>query len=118
MNNQTTLLSLTLLAASIALAGKAPPSSPELISKGKTSYMTNCSVCHGDKGDGNGPAGANLNPKARNFISEKYKLGSKPEQVFKSISEGSKNTSMAAFAHLPEDERWALTYYVLSLKKK
>lgn len=111
------LISLFMTAAS-AMAGKAPPSSPELISKGQVSYKTNCAVCHGDNGDGNGPAGASLNPKSRNFITEKYKFGTKPEQVFKTISEGSKNTSMAAFAHLSEDERWALTYYILSLKKK
>lgn len=109
---------VTLIFTNSALAGKPLPSSPELISKGQASYKINCSVCHGDKGDGNGPAGASLNPKARNFISEKYKFGSKPEQVFKTISEGSKNTSMAGFAHLSEEERWGLTYYVLGLKKK
>lgn len=96
---------------------KAPPSSPEVLAKGQISFKTNCAVCHGDKGDGNGPAGTALNPKARNFISEKFKFGTKPEQVFKVISGGSKNTSMAGFAHLSEDERWSLTYYVLSLRK-
>ncbi len=101
-----------------AMAGKAPPSSPELITKGQVSYKTNCAVCHGDIGDGNGPAGASLNPKARNLISEKFKFGTKPEQVFKTITEGSKNTSMAPFGHLSEEERWALTHFVLSLRKK
>ena len=100
-------------------AVKAPASTPELISKGQSSYKTNCAICHGDKGDGNGPAGANLKPKARNFISEAFKFGSKPEQVFKLITEGAKNnSSMAAFGHLPEQDRWGLVYYVLSLKKK
>lgn len=101
----------------MALA-KAPASSPELIAKGQTSYKTNCAVCHGDNGDGKGPAAASLNPKARNFTSDKLKYGTKPEQVFKVITEGSKNTSMAPFGHLAEDERWGLAYYVLSLKKK
>ena len=105
------------MTASTAMAGKTPSKSPELISKGQISFKTNCAVCHGDKGDGNGPAGASLNPKARNFIAEKFKFGIKPEQVFTIISEGSKNTSMAAFGQLSEDERWALTYYVLSLRK-
>ena len=118
MKNHVFALLCVLLTSPMALAGKPLPSSPELISKGQVSYKTNCAVCHGDKGDGNGPAGASLNPKARNFISEKYKFGSKPEQVFKTISEGSKNTSMAGFAHLSEEERWGLTYYVLGLKKK
>lgn len=99
-------------------AGKAPASSPELIAKGAASFKTNCTVCHGEKGAGDGPAGASLNPKARNFTTEKFKFGNKPEQVFKTISEGSKGTSMAPFGHLPEEERWGLVYFVLSLAKK
>lgn len=118
MKNQIIANLATVCFATVALAGKMPSSTPELISKGQTSYKINCAICHGDNGDGNGPAGASLNPKARNFITDKYKFGSKPEQVFKTITEGSKNTSMAAFSHLPEDVRWALTYFVLSLKKK
>ncbi len=119
MKRRYLLLTATLIFVKTAMAIKPPPSSPKLISNGQASYKTNnCAVCHGDKGDGNGPAGASLNPKARNFISEKYKFGSKPEQVFKTISEGSKNTSMAGFAHISEEERWGLVYYVLSLKKK
>lgn len=118
MNIQIPALLMTTLLASTSFAGKAPPSSPELLAKGQASFKTNCTVCHGDKGDGNGPAGASLTPKARNFISEKFKFGVKPEQVFKTITEGSKNTSMTAFGHLSEDERWALTHYVLSLRKK
>jgi len=117
MNSKSFALSLSTLVAVPAFAG-APACNQEMTSKGAASYKTNCAVCHGDRGDGAGPAAASLNPKARNFITEKFKLGGKPEQVFKTISEGSKNTSMAAFGHLKEDERWALTCYVLSLKKK
>lgn len=115
---KTLFLGITMAMAAPVFAAKAPPSSPELIAKGQGIYKSTCAVCHGEKGDGNGPAGGALNPKARNFLTEKFKYGSKPEEVFKLISQGSKNTSMASFAHLPEADRWALTYYVLSLKKK
>jgi mono/diheme cytochrome c family protein len=118
MINRFALLLLITFLANPVFSGKAPTSTPELIAKGQASYVANCAVCHGDKGDGNGPAGASLSPKARNFITEKFKYGSKPEQVYKTISEGAKDTAMMAFAHLPEDERWALTYFVLSLVKK
>lgn len=113
----TFVLSLVFL-STFAHAKGPPASSPDLIAKGQAAYKANCAVCHGDSGDGNGPAGATLNPPARSFIEGKYKFGSKPQQVFKSITEGSKNTSMAPFGHLSEEERWGLTYYVLSLKKK
>lgn len=96
---------------------KPPTSTPEMLEKGQSLFKTNCAVCHGEKGDGNGPAGATLNPKARNFVSEKFKFGIKPEQVFKTITEGSKNTSMTSWKQLPEADRWALTFYVLSLRK-
>ncbi|MBX3022947.1 MAG: cytochrome c [Bdellovibrionales bacterium] len=112
------LITLALTATQALSKNTVPPSSPELITKGQAVYKANCAVCHGDTGDGNGPAGSALQPKARNFISEKFKFGSKPEQVFKLIATGSKNTSMASFQHLPEPDRWAVTYYVLSLKKK
>lgn len=99
--------------------GAGPPkSTPALIEKGKTSYMTNCLACHGEKGDGNGPAGAVMNPKPRNLATDKYKQGLKPAQVFKSISEGVKNTSMTGYGHLPEEERWGLTYFVLNFRTK
>ena len=106
----------TILLSQFAFAG-APMKTPDLVAKGEKSYKTNCSICHGDKGDGNGPAGGSLVPKARNFVSEKYKFGNKPEQVFKTITNGTKNTSMTGFGHLPEEERWALAFYVLSFKK-
>ena len=48
---------------------------PELLEKGKTVYTVNCMTCHGEKGDGNGPAGQYMNPKPRDFAKEKFKGG-------------------------------------------
>jgi len=94
-----------------------PAVTPALLEKGKTSYTTNCMTCHGEKGDGNGVAGAMMNPKPRNFIVDKFKKGDKPDKVFKTVSEGLAGTSMVGFGHLPEEERWALTHYLLSFRK-
>ena len=91
-------------------------SSPLLIEKGKAAYSANCVICHGENGDGNGVAGAAMNPKPRNFMTEKFKQGTAPKLVFKSISEGLKNTSMTGYGHLTEEDRWGLSYYVLSLR--
>jgi len=41
--------------------------SSEFIAKGKVLFNTNCKSCHGEKGLGDGPAGAKLNPQPRNF---------------------------------------------------
>src|SRR5262245_30292940 len=75
----------------------APKATPELLAKGKASYTTNCVTCHGEKGDGNGPAGQYMKPKPRNLVTDKFKAGDKPEQIFKTVTEGLKNTSMVGF---------------------
>jgi mono/diheme cytochrome c family protein len=95
-----------------------PLVSPALIEKGKAAYAASCLMCHGDKGDGNGIAGAAMNPKPRNFVSDKFKLGQKPENIFKSISEGLPGTAMMGFGHLSEEDRWALTHFVVTFMKK
>ena len=43
-------------------------SSDAMIAHGAKVYKTNCSICHGDKGMGDGPAGMALVPKPRNFV--------------------------------------------------
>lgn len=104
-----------LLFSSLALA--APPAATkDLIGKGKASFAVNCVACHGASGAGDGAAAAALNPKPRNFKTDAFKNGDKPENVFKSVSEGIPKTVMVAFAHLKEEERWGLAYYVLELR--
>lgn len=116
MKNWIAATTLALALAPAAALAAPPKSTPELLAKGKTSFATNCVPCHGEKGDGAGPAAAALNPKPRNF-GEKFKNGDKPEQVFKTLGEGLQGTAMVAFAHLPEEERWALVYHLGELRK-
>lgn len=99
-------------------AGKAKGPSPEQLEKGKSLFSVNCVPCHGEKGDGTGPAAAALNPKPRNFAKEPFKQGTKPEDVFKSISTGVKDTPMVGFGHLSEEDRWALAHWVLTMVPK
>jgi mono/diheme cytochrome c family protein len=101
-----------------AFAADMKKPTPALIEKGKAVFTTNCATCHGDKGDGNGPAGQYMNPKPRNFIEAKFKKGGKPEQLFTSVSKGLEGTAMAPFGHLPEEDRWAVVHYIMTFKKK
>jgi mono/diheme cytochrome c family protein len=111
-------MGMALLAVSLGSStwAAAPKSTPALLEKGKTSYTRNCLACHGETGDGNGPTGKFLRPKPRDFRTEPFKQGNKPEEVFNTISKGVPNTPMVAFSTLPEEERWALAYYVLELQ--
>lgn len=110
------IITTVILAAPLAFAAPPAPPTAEAAAKAKTTFMTTCSPCHGPKGHGDGPAAAALNPKPRNFTTDTMKNGDKVEDVFKSISEGLKGTPMVAFAHIPENDRWALAYYVLQLR--
>lgn len=109
----TRLLTATALTLFSSAALAAPEATPALLEKGKSSYTTNCVPCHGEKGAGDGIAAAALNPKPRNFATEAFKNGNKPDQVFQTVTKGLTGTTMAPFAHLPEEERWAVTHYVL-----
>lgn len=101
-----------------AAADSAPPaSSPELIQKGKTLFVGQCLSCHGEKGDGKGPAAEFMNPRPRNFVTDKFKHGQTPQNVFDSLTKGIHGTTMPSFSKLSSEERWALAYYVLSLRK-
>lgn len=104
------------LAGGAARAAEPPKKTPDLIAKGKASYEMNCASCHGDKGLGDGVAAAALEPKPRNLVTGPYRNGTKPGQVFATLEKGIEGTTMISFGHLPADERWALTYYVLDLR--
>ena len=103
------------LASGASFAG-APAKDQALLDKGKAAFAINCVPCHGEKGDGTGPAAVALNPKPRNFAKDPFKQGEKVEDVFKTLAEGVKGTPMVGFGHLPEADRWALAYWVLDLK--
>lgn len=85
----------------------------ELISKGKELYTNNCASCHGDAGDGNGVAGAGLNPKPRNFKSaESWTNGHDIKGMFKTLQEGILKNGMAAYEYIPVGDRFAIMHYV------
>lgn len=89
-------------------------SSPELVGHGKTVFEAQCATCHGVEGKGNGVAASGMNPPPRNFTSSAgWKNGRMASGIFKTLKEGIPGTSMASYASLPAEDRWALAYYVL-----
>ena len=90
-------------------------------SAGKAVYERKCLLCHGEKGDGKGPAAELLDPKPRDFTSGIYKIrttASKApadQDLFRVISEGMPGTSMPAWQVLSEKDRWNVVAYVKSL---
>jgi len=72
-----------------------------------------CTMCHGENGDGTGPAAAALDPKPRDFTDEKVMSGISEERIVKSITEGREGTAMAAWGGtLTEEQIRKLARYV------
>jgi mono/diheme cytochrome c family protein len=89
---------------------------PELMSKGKTLFEADCAPCHGLLGHGDGPAAASMNPQPRNLTSSVgWTNGYDLPDIFKTLIEGIKSTSMASFDYLSKKDRMALAHYVQSL---
>ena len=86
---------------------------------GQALYQQNCVTCHGEKGDGGGPAGAYLNPKPRNFQRDDFKLGDSVAAVGNTIENGIQSSPMPAFkGRFQPDELIDLSKYVLLLRKR
>ena len=109
-----------------AKAAKAMASAD--VAKGKQVFGLYCQTCHGDKGDGQGPAGKQLNPPPRDFTKADFKFGSKDEDIFDVISKGAAvhkasdgspgSPLMAPWENvIPEADRWALVKYIRTFKK-
>lgn len=99
-----------------SIADKVAPKGEEQMARGKELYDQNCVSCHGAEGKGDGPAAAALTPPPRNYhTTDASKWTNKPSAlgIFNTLSNGIAGTSMASYANLPEEDRWALTQYVL-----
>ncbi|HEY7364668.1 MAG TPA: c-type cytochrome [Methylomirabilota bacterium] len=113
----TTLLAMTvfLINFTVAVPVLAQPGDANA---GKVVYERKCAGCHGDRGDGKGPAADLLDPRPRDFTSGVYKIRSTlnrvptDQDIFQVITAGMPGTSMPGWAALPERERWNLVAYV------
>lgn len=66
-------------------------------SRGRVVYAKNCSVCHGDRGDGNTWAKSQMMPPPRDFTTTQSKIEMARERMITSITYGRPDTAMAGF---------------------
>jgi len=90
----------------------------ESLATGQRLYQHNCSVCHGEKGDGQGPAAAGLKTPPANFLDLDHSAIYGPGEKFWIIGHGNPKTGMPAFPLLKPVDRWHLVNYILQLQQQ
>ena len=105
------------LGAQLAVAyevSQAPVITPDP-SRGAPLYAQHCSVCHGDSGAGDGPAGVGLEPPPANLRSSERLARLSLYDLYNTLGQGIEGTDMPSFAdQLDERQRWDLATYVAS----
>ncbi len=66
-------------------------------------YKALCSRCHGEKGDGAGPAAGNLVPRPRQFTNARFFEWLAPDRAWRAIRKGVPGTAMPPFERLLDD---------------
>ncbi len=100
-----------------------PPATPELLEEGATLFdKAKCWECHGREGRGDGPSADALTDdlgfaiRPTDFTKGQFKGGSHVADLYRTMTLGLDTTPMPSFADsMTDEERWAISYYVLSL---
>jgi len=81
----------------------------------KALYISMCAPCHGNKGKGDGPAAAALNPKPADHTSKEIQAESDGSLYWK-LTNG-RGAMQAYNGQLTDQQRWSLICYIRTLKK-
>ncbi|MBI3764001.1 MAG: c-type cytochrome [Chloroflexi bacterium] len=111
---------LTMVAAFTLAGPRTTRAAPSLAAEGKTIYAQRCEICHGENGDGKGPAAEIMFPKPRDFTFGEFKIrttssDSPPTDgdLIGVIGNGMPGSTMPAWKNvLSKDEIAAVAAYV------
>ena len=96
-------------------AGLTNPLGSDAAEAGAEVFRTNCEMCHGPQGHGDGPAGQSLEPKPGNLAVVQAKAGD--DYLFWRIHDGKPGTSMVAWKGiLTEEQIWQAVSFIRTLK--
>ena len=90
---------------------RAPERAPDMAGIAAL-YQQQCASCHGATGAGDGPAGTGMDPPPIDFTDVARARERSVFALQQVIEQGLEGTAMASYAHLPEDRRWALAFYI------
>lgn len=88
------------------------------LSRGAKLFRTNCAVCHGEQGRGDGPAAAGMKTEPANFHDQTHSSIYSPGEKYWIIGHGTKQTGMPGFEKdLAPLQRWDLVNFILQLQE-
>jgi mono/diheme cytochrome c family protein len=91
---------------------------PAMVAHGQQLFETNCAMCHGAAGKGDGAAAVALTPKPRDFTSPAgWTVGYTIADIYQTLTEGVKGSAMPAFDALSPADRFAVAHFVQSVGK-
>lgn len=98
------------------------PMSVQAIQAGETLFLktakpANCTVCHGNQGDGKSTMSTASVPPPRDFTCNSMMKDIPDGQLFWIIKKGSHGTPMISFSGLSDEEVWQLIHYIRSLAR-
>lgn len=104
----------------VSVTQVAMQKSEDWIEFGQEVYERRCAACHGDEGDGNGPAATFMvDNRPRNFTQGVYKFRSTPSDslptdgdLMRTLTQGIRGTSMPSWHMLSEKARMAVIQYI------
>lgn len=91
------------------------PRRPPDFALGEKLFASNCAVCHGENGNGDGERAAKLNPRPIAFTDSERAAKRSIYGLYNTITLGVAGTAMAPFTKFSDDARWSLAFYVGSL---
>lgn len=92
-----------------------PSLSPSL-ERARVLFAQSCATCHGASGGGDGPGAAALRPPPRSFRDPETIRMLSPVRAFSALTDGVPGTAMVAFTALPDQDRWSLAFYIMTLR--
>lgn len=92
----------------------APKGAPDL-KRGGALFQAHCIACHGATGHSDGPLSATLSPPPIVLADHDRARQRSVFALQQILSHGVDGTAMPSFAHLSEDDRWAVAYFASTL---
>ena len=112
---------LPAFAAGLLALSQGAAAKPGDMDKGEAVYEKRCLQCHGDEGDGLGPAAERLNPSPRDFTAGLYKFNTSAfdadlpndADIYRMIADGMPGTAMPGWNDLlSEQDIWDVIAYI------